>query len=414
MIRFVHAADLHLDSPLCGLDETAPAERIRSAPRQALRNLIDFCLECQADFLLLAGDCYDGDCKDGATGTFLASELRRLGNMPVLMIQGNHDAQSVITNYLPMPGNVRQFKDRPQTENLESVNVAVHGASFAKRSVVENLARNYPKAVPGAFNIGLLHTSLSQSGEHETYSPCTAEQLQQHNYDYWALGHIHSRQVVRERDPAIVFPGNLQGRRARESGPKGAILVEVNDERVIERLQFHALDEIRWERIEMAVDPAASADDVLLAVAARVIPLRESAGNRLLALRAVLSGPSAAHNEFQSRPQYWRERLAEHVKNCVDDAWLEDVNFRTAPPEADIVGDWGDVDFELTESLLAFQENPALLQKLIDGPMQELADKLPRELHDGPEPLNMQDPAWLSDLLSRVLPTLRQSQGARK
>ncbi len=413
MIRFVHAADLHLDSPLCGLDETAPVERIRSAPRQAMKNLIDFCRECQADFLLLAGDCYDGDCKDGATGTFLGSELRRLGNTPVVMIQGNHDAQSVITNFLPMPGNVSQFKDKPQTVYLESLNVAVHGASFAKRSVAENLARNYPKAVPGAFNIGLLHTSLSQSGEHETYSPCTAEQLQQHNYDYWALGHIHARQVVRERDPAIVFPGNLQGRRARESGPKGAFFVEVNDERAIKRLKFHALDDVRWERIEMAVDPAAAADDVVLAVAARVAPLRESAGNRLLALRAVLSGRSAAHNDFQSNPQLWRERLAEHVKNVVDDAWLEDVSFRTAPPEVEVLGDWGDIDFELTASLLAFRENPALLQKLIDGPMQELADRLPRELRDGPEPLNVQDPAWLSDLLSRVLPTLRQSQGGR-
>jgi exonuclease SbcD len=414
MIRFVHAADLHLDSPLCGLDETAPAERIRLAPRQAMKNLVDFCRECQADFLLLAGDCYDGDCKDGATGTFLGSELRRLGTTPVLMIQGNHDAQSVITNFLPMPGNVSQFKEKPQTVHLERLNVAVHGASFAKRSVAENLARNYPKAMPGAFNIGLLHTSLTQSGEHETYSPCTAEQLEQHNYDYWALGHIHARQVVRERDPAIVFPGNLQGRRARENGPKGAYLVEVNDERAIESLKFQALDDVRWELIEMAVDPAAAADDVLLAVAARVAPLRESAGNRLLALRAVLSGRSAAHNDFQSSPQRWRERLVEHMKNVDEDAWLEDVRFRTAPPEVEVLGDWGDIDIELTASLVDFRENPALLQKLIDGPMQELADRLPRELREGPEPLNVQDPAWLSDLLSRVLPTLRQTEGGRE
>jgi len=227
------------------------------------------------------------------------------------------------------------------------------------------------------------------------------------------LGHIHARQVVRERDPAIVFPGNLQGRRARESGPKGAFFVEVNDERAIETLKFRALDVVRWERIEIAVDPAAAAEDVLLAVAARVVPLRESAGNRLLALRAVLSGPSSAHNHFQSHPQLWRERLAEHVKNVDDDAWLEDVSFRTAPPQAELLGDWGYVDFELTASLLEFRENPALLKKLIDGPMQELADKLPRELRDGPEPLNVQDPAWLSDLLSRVLPTLRQNQGGR-
>jgi hypothetical protein len=205
----------------------------------------------------------------------------------------------------------------------------------------------------------------------------------------------------------------LQGRRARESGPKGAFVVEVNDESVIERLEFNALDDVRWERIEMAVDPAAAADDLLLAAAARVAPLRNPAGNRLLALRVVLSGRSTAHDDFQSDPQLWRERLTEHVKNVDDDAWLEDVRFRTAPFEMEVSGDWGDIEFELTASLAAFRENPELFQKLIDGPMQELADKLPRELRDGPEPLNVQDPAWLSDLLGRVTPTLRHSQRGR-
>jgi hypothetical protein len=102
------------------------------------------------------------------------------------------------------------------------------------------------------------------------------------------------------------------------------------------------------------------------------------------------------------------------MKNVDEDAWLEDVRFRTAPPEVEVLGDWGDIDIELTASLVDFRENPALLQKLIDGPMQELADRLPRELREGPEPLNVQDPAWLSDLLSRVLPTLRQTEGGRE
>lgn len=411
MIRFVHAADLHLDSPLCGLDETAPAERIRSAPRQALINLIDFCRESQADFLLLAGDCYDGDCKDGATGAFLGSQLRRLGNMPVVMIQGNHDAQSVITNFLPMPGNVSQLKDKPRTVNLERLNVAVHGASFAKRSVAENLARNYPEAVRGAFNIGLLHTSLSQSGEHETYAPCTAEQLQQHGYHYWALGHIHTRKVVREHDPAIVFPGNLQGRHARECGPKGAYLVQIDDEHAIESMTFQELDIVRWECIDIIVDAGMAADEVLLAATQRLAPLREAAGSRLLALRVVLSGPSLAYDAFQSDPRKWRERLAEYLKNEDDDAWLEDVKFRTTPRENDDREDWGDTESELAAALKAFRDDPALLKELIDGPLQELADKLPRELRDGLEPLHVQDPAWLMELLGRVLPTLRHSYG---
>jgi DNA repair exonuclease SbcCD nuclease subunit len=114
---------------------------------------------------------------------------------------------------------------------LEEHGVAVHGQSFATRAVTHDLTRNYPKAVPGLFNIGLLHTSLTGRPGHENYAPTAPDALIAREYDYWALGHVHAREIVRE-DPWIVFPGNLQGRQIRENGPKGATLVTVSDGRV--------------------------------------------------------------------------------------------------------------------------------------------------------------------------------------
>ena len=189
---FLHAADLHLDSPLRGLDPAAPAERIRGATRQALVNLVDFALERRVAFVLLAGDLYDGDWKDWHTGQFLVQHLSRLtrAGIEVVAISGNHDAEQVLTRKLPVPGMMRA--DQAHTVRLANAPVAVHGQGFATPAVTHNLAAAYPDPVDGHFNIGLLHTACG-SGEHENYAPCTVADLVQRGYDYWALGHVHTR-----------------------------------------------------------------------------------------------------------------------------------------------------------------------------------------------------------------------------
>src|SRR5262249_2100930 len=132
---------------------------------------------------------------------------------------------------------------------LEEHGVAVHGRSFATRAVTHDLSRNYPKVVPGLFNIGLLHTSLTGRPGHENYAPTTPDALIAREYDYWALGHVHVREIVHE-DPWVVFPGNLQGRQIRESGPKGATLVTVSGGRVA-RVEHRTLDAFRWCSLEV-------------------------------------------------------------------------------------------------------------------------------------------------------------------
>ena len=238
---------LHLDSPLRGLDAAAPAGRIRDASRQALANLVTLAEERQVAFVLLAGDLYDGDWKDWRTGQFLAQQLARLtrAGIEVIAISGNHDAEQVLTKKLSIPGMMRAA--RPETRRLRSVPVAVHGQSFATPAVTDNLALAYPEPVDGLFNIGLLHTACGSTA-HDNYAPCSVADLTRRGYDYWALGHVHTRSVLSE-DPWVVFPGNIQGRHVKEEGSKGATLVTVDGRRVL--LEHQALDVLRWLRLDV-------------------------------------------------------------------------------------------------------------------------------------------------------------------
>ena len=213
-MKFVHAADIHLDSPLKGLSryEGAPVAEVRGATRRALENLVDLCLAEGAAFLLLAGDLYDGSWKDYSTGLFFASQMSRLraGGVRVFMIRGNHDAASKITQSLRWPDNVPELSvRRAETVVVEDLGVAIHGQGFATKAVTDDLAAQYPSRVDGAFNIGLLHTSVTGREGHESYAPCKLETLFGKGYDYWALGHVHQREVLCE-NPWVVFPGNLQ------------------------------------------------------------------------------------------------------------------------------------------------------------------------------------------------------------
>jgi DNA repair exonuclease SbcCD nuclease subunit len=196
MPKFLHAADIHLDSPLRGLQryEGAPVEEIRQASRRALENLVQLALDQSVAFVLIAGDLYDGDWKDHRTGLYFVSQMVRLreAGIPVIAIAGNHDAANKMTRTLPLPENVHLLDHKkPETFLLEQPGVAIHGQSFATPSVLEDLSAAYPPAVGGMLNIGLLHTCATGREGHQPYAPCTIPGLISKHYDYWALGHAH-------------------------------------------------------------------------------------------------------------------------------------------------------------------------------------------------------------------------------
>ncbi|MDA8251726.1 MAG: DNA repair exonuclease [Rhodospirillales bacterium] len=331
---FLHAADLHIDSPLRGLEAGASADRIRTATRVAFTNLVDLALRERVAFVVIAGDVFDGDWPDWRTGQFFVQETLRLtrAGIRVVLIRGNHDAQSVVSQRLSLPEGARMLAtDRPETLRFAEHNVCVHGQSFATREVTENLVRNYPAPVPGNLNIGVLHTSASGRPGHATYAPCTVEQLITHGYDYWALGHVHAREVL-SRSPWIVFPGNTQGRHVGEVGPKGATLVTVRDGR-IEEAVHHELDVVRWAVLDIDVTGADDEEQVFAATRARLADELGNNAGRLLAVRLVLTGACDAHSALSRDLGATRDKLRGEAaaSATADELWLETVKVRTRP-----------------------------------------------------------------------------------
>ena len=332
--RFLHAADLHLDSPLRGLAGDAPVERIRAASQVALERLVELAVAEEVSFVVLAGDLYDGDWQDWRTGQTLVAALGRLtrAGIRVVAIRGNHDAQSVLTRSLRLPeGAALLDAGRPDTLLLPELSVAVHGQSFATREVKENLARNYPAPEPGCFNVGLLHTAATGRDGHAGYAPCTTEQLAGHGYDYWALGHVHVREELL-RGPWIVFPGNLQGRHANETGVKGASLVTVRDGAVAS-VEHRALDAVRWARVAVDCTGADDEETVLNRVRRALGGAVDGAEGRLLAARVVLHGPCAAHLSLAQDPGATREKVRGTGLEVADAdrLWIEAVRIGTRP-----------------------------------------------------------------------------------
>ncbi len=327
---FLHAADLHLDSPLRGLDPSAPTARIRGATRAALVNMVDLAIEQRVAFVVLAGDLFDGDSRDWRTGLVLAEQLGRLtrAGIEIAAISGNHDADQVLSHKLPMPWLLSA--DQPETRLLRTVPVAVHGQGFHTREVLTNLTRAYPPAQDGLFNIGLLHTACG-SGEHANYAPCSIDDLLRLGYDYWALGHVHVRQEL-SQTPWIVFPGNLQGRHIKEEGAKGVSLVTVRDGRV-ESVRHHAVDVLRWLRLPVDVTGATSPDRAYTRVSVALQEAMLHTEGRMLAVRVVLIGTCPAHADLVRSPA---QTLA-HIRGIATEAgtteelWIEDVRIGTAP-----------------------------------------------------------------------------------
>jgi len=334
MFTFLHAADIHLDSPLKNLaaHDGAPVEVIRSATRRAFVNLIQLAISEEVDFLLLAGDLYDGNWKDYNTGLFFIEQIRRLRQVGirVFLVSGNHDAASKITRALRLPDNVVHFSSHnPQTMLLDDLDVAIHGQSYQRGTVNQNLVLQYPDAIPDLFNIGLLHTSLSGRPGHEPYAPCTKNDLINKEYEYWALGHIHQREEV-SKDPWILFPGNLQGRHIRETGAKGATLVRVVNGRV-KQVTAKELDVVRWGISQLDCQDISSEGELMDKTIECFEQEVEHAAGRPLMLRLELHGSCPFHQELLRDNRYWENSLR-GLAIDVGELWLEKILFHTKSP----------------------------------------------------------------------------------
>ena len=384
-MKFIHAADIHLDSPLTGLSAypDAPVEMLRTATRDAFTNLVNEAIEQPIDFMVIAGDLYDGTWKDHNTGIYFCKEMGRLkkAGIPVYLLFGNHDAESEMTKKLQLPDNVFTFDTRkPSTFRLDHLKVALHGRSFKDKETLENLATGYPAPVPGMFNIGVLHTALEGNAAHATYAPCSLDELHAKGYHYWALGHVHEY-LIWEGASMVVFPGNLQGRHIRETGPRGAVIVTA-DEHGIQDINRQFVDVLRWVNLEVDVTECNSLADVVGVIGKALDELVESSISTIpTAVRVTVTGKTAAHGDlFGLESQLRAEVLALAVAMGAERIWIEKVKVSTsAVDDGEAVKARADALSDLQELLEAAESDPDFLKSLQED-LLSLVNKAPLEL----------------------------------
>lgn len=378
--RFVHAADLHLDSPLKSLALRDPdlAGLVGDATRRALINIVDLCIDERVDALLLAGDLYDGDQTSMKTARFLADQVRRLheAGIRVFVIRGNHDAISRITRELVFPESVKVFGGRAEVLELESPSagfpVAIHGLSFAQPHAPESLLGKYRAPTEGAVNIGLMHTSLGGASRHDPYAPCSMNDLEASGFRYWALGHVHKR-FVTEGACAIVMPGMPQGRDIGEAGPKSVTLVTIGDDRSIS-LEERLTSVAEFNRVDVDVSGAEDWRNVVRAVEKALAEARAGVRSEHLVARVSVRGETSLA---------WRiRRDADLLKAEADDrasgigrTWVEKLDIHCASPEHRL-REPGDPIAEL-QSLIA---NEISLDAAFEATLIEIAEELRGQL----------------------------------
>ena len=412
MFKFLHAADIHLDSPLRGLDryDGCPVEEIRGATRKALESLVRLAVAERVAFVLIAGDVYDGDWPDHGTGLFFSRKMGELkdAGIPVCLISGNHDARSKMTRELRLPDGVHLLDSaKPVTLHLPDVDVAIHGQSFATEKVTDDLAATYPDPIPGCFNIGLLHTSADGREGHDHYAPCSVETLRSKGYDYWALGHVHTREEVDVRDVPIVFPGNVQGRHIREPGAKGCVIVAVDGRQTTRT--FHPLDVLRWATCVIDATSLTARDGVWAAFGDQIPGLLADLDDRKLAIRVEVMGSTPAHAEIHAAHTDFVAQIQDTANDFGSGRiWVEKVRIKTQPISSAQPDDDGLFDGPLGEidRLLAdLRADPVELARFAARELGILQKKLDGTLA-ATEKIDLDSHATLLEILGSVRPLL--------
>ena len=327
-VRFIHAADLHLDSPFTGIRAAAPenvATALYSATFDSYRNIIDLCISERADALLVAGDIYDGTDRSLRAQRAFIDGLRSLDAAGVrsFVCHGNHDPLDGWEARLSYPDSCHRFGSEFEAVPLfpdEPERALVYGISYPTRDVYENLVSRLGEVDESAFTIGLLHANVGGNTDHALYAPCSLEDLAQSGIDYWALGHVHTRQVLRERTPTVVYPGNPQGRHPNETGARGVYLVEVDDTGSV-GLDFRPTDTVRWERVSIDISALETEQDLLDAVGGAMQNLLDGAEGKSVVVRTTITGRGEL-NRFLRQHGAVDDLLA-----VVNDQWAERLPF---------------------------------------------------------------------------------------
>ncbi|MCJ7594385.1 MAG: DNA repair exonuclease, partial [Desulfobacterales bacterium] len=335
---FVHTSDIHLDSPFSAYSLNNPelASAMRSATLEAYDRIIDLCIGERVDFLLVAGDTYDGADRSLRAQVRFREGLKRLDEAGIrsFVVHGNHDPLSSWASSLEWPAGVHIFKDHLETVRVEREGVplaCIEGISYRERDERRNLSLLFRRTSP-EFHIGLLHANVGSDTGHEPYAPCSLEDLLKPGMDYWALGHVHRRRVLSEDPPLIVYPGNPQGRNIRETGEKGCYLVRVADHGEAEA-EFHATDVLRWVSRELVINELQSEEDLLRALEGMCLDISQSESGRPAIARICLIGAGPLY-KFFANPSTLPDLLdilQESGMSYTPYVWIEQVETKIRP-----------------------------------------------------------------------------------
>ena len=381
--KFIHTADIHLDSPLrsLALRNSDLAELIGDATRQALVTIVDLCIDEQVDALIIAGDLYDGDQTSMKTARFLASQMQRLheAGIATFIIRGNHDALSRITQELILAPSVTVFGGRAHSVDITKggLRLSVHGLSFAKPQAPESLLEKYRRPSPDAVNIGIMHTSLAGTPGHDLYAPCKLSALHGWGFDYWALGHVHVRTEY-AGEHVVVMPGMPQGRDINEAGEKTVTLVTVNDDHSL-RIEERTTSTAQFERVPVDMSSAENWREAADLIEAGISEAREHTRSQHLVARLRLTGAT---------PLSWRLRrdrdllLAETEQRAesVGNTWVEKIDIATtAPVSTPAGGATADPVLELGDLMRSDIIHQHGVRQAVLDLVKELRDDLPPE-----------------------------------
>jgi DNA repair exonuclease SbcCD nuclease subunit len=304
--RFIHCSDLHIDSPFKGLRSVQPewSNKLRASTFRSFQNIVQLAIDEKVDAVIIAGDIYDGSDKSLQAQLKFHQGLTDLSNAGIAsyIVHGNHDPLDSRFATLQWPDPVTVFSGNEverHTVMREGKPLAqIYGISYPTRDVKKNLALKFEKFSAEGFAIGVLHTNVGNNPEHGDYAPCSLEDLVSRKMDYWALGHIHSYQVLRDHDPAIVYSGNTQARHKNETGQKGCCLVTLHEKSPPE-IQFIPTDTIRFINDTLDLSEAKTMDGVIESIRSRCLVLASGADGRDAIVHLTLTGRCEVHDELR-------------------------------------------------------------------------------------------------------------------
>lgn len=388
--KFIHAADLHIESPYKGVSKLNDAlgDALVEHGIKAYESLIDLSLQEKVDFLLIAGDSFDSESGSLSAQYRFVRGLERLGeaNIPVYIICGNHDPLNSWSTHLELPENVVLFQpDQVQQHTIqkeEKTLAEIYGVSFGEKEEYENLAKQFKRNDSAPFSIGLLHGTIAGNKAHTPYCPFDMDTLRASNLDYWALGHIHKREVLSEENPTVVYPGNIQGRHFNETGVKGCSLVSVDQGKVIDH-SFLPLSKVVYDYEELNVEGFESLSDFTGALDQLKNQL-DSSLSYLLRIR--LKGKTALHSTFSNHAQMqelidelngqnnYQQRFI-FIDKCINET-LPEIDLEERKKSSDFIAD-------LLQRFDHYDNDQEALEKLKTKLLDEIdGSKVSRELSD--------------------------------